>query len=155
MPPHKKKKKNNNNHQKTTTKNPTAIKKKGICQNQQYICTKVSICVQNCKTVPLKCHMYNCMYYMQRLKDLNALSIIVCTTCTGYGDLIRVKEHHYVEKQNKKPSSRNRNLTMLFFYFLTFTYPLTTKVLGAPQMTSQPVFSIFPCLHCPLGLGKL
>ncbi|WP_419631123.1 hypothetical protein, partial [Thiolapillus sp.] len=34
-------------------------------------------------------------------------------------------------------------------------YPLTTKVVGAPQMISQPVSSIFPVLHCPLGLGEL
>ena len=30
--------------------------------------------------------------------------------------------------------------------------PLTARVLGAPQMTLQPVFSIFPC---PLGLTEL
>ena len=34
-------------------------------------------------------------------------------------------------------------------------YPLTTRVVGAPQTISQPVSSIFPVLHCPLGLGEL
>ena len=35
-------------------------------------------------------------------------------------------------------------------------YPLTTKVVGAPQMISHPVSSIFsPVLRCPLGLGEL
>ena len=34
-------------------------------------------------------------------------------------------------------------------------YPVTAKVVEAPQMISQPVFSIFPVLHCPLGLGEL
>ena len=33
--------------------------------------------------------------------------------------------------------------------------PLTVRVVGAPQMISQPVFSIFPVLHCPLGLAEL
>ena len=33
--------------------------------------------------------------------------------------------------------------------------PLTARVVGAPQMILQPVFSIFPFLHCPLGLGEL
>ena len=32
--------------------------------------------------------------------------------------------------------------------------PLTTKVVGAPQIL-RPVFSIFPVLHCPLGLAEL
>ena len=34
-------------------------------------------------------------------------------------------------------------------------YPLTARVVGAPQMISQPVSSIFPVLYCPLGLGEL
>ena len=34
-------------------------------------------------------------------------------------------------------------------------YPLTARVVGAPQMISRPVSSIFPVLHCPLGLGEL
>ena len=34
-------------------------------------------------------------------------------------------------------------------------YSLTARVVGAPQMVSQPVSSIFPVLHCSLGLGEL
>ena len=35
-------------------------------------------------------------------------------------------------------------------------YPLTARVVGAPQMISQPVFSIFRCsLGCPLELAVL
>ena len=33
--------------------------------------------------------------------------------------------------------------------------PLTTRVVWAPQMISQPVSSIFPVLRCPLRLGEL
>ena len=33
--------------------------------------------------------------------------------------------------------------------------PLTTRVVGAPQMILQPVFSIFPVLHSPLTLAEL
>ena len=34
--------------------------------------------------------------------------------------------------------------------------PLTTRVVGAPQMVLQPVFSIFSySLQCPLGLAEL
>ena len=34
-------------------------------------------------------------------------------------------------------------------------YSLTVRVLWAPRMISKPVSSIFPVLHCPLGLCKL
>ena len=33
--------------------------------------------------------------------------------------------------------------------------PLTARVVGAPQMILQPVFSPSPVLHCPLGLAEL
>ena len=33
----------------------------------------------------------------------------------------------------------------------SFTYPLTAGVVGAPQMTVQPVFSIFLCFPLPSG----
>ena len=34
-------------------------------------------------------------------------------------------------------------------------YPLTARVVGAPQMISQPVFSIFPWSPLPLGPAEL
>ena len=49
----------------------------------------------------------------------------------------------------------NRGL-MFYRLYITYNlaYPLTVGVVGAPQMTSQPVSSIFYVLHCPLGLGE-
>ena len=43
---------------------------------------------------------------------------------------------------------------MLHFQFIIIIiiYPLTARVVWAPQMISQPVFSIFPC--CPLPSGN-
>ena len=47
------------------------------------------------------------------------------------------------------------------FYFLTgkksssLIYALTVRVVGAPQMISQPVSPIFSVSHCPLGPGEL
>ena len=41
------------------------------------------------------------------------------------------------------------------FILHTITYPLTATVVGAPQMTSQPVSPFSPVLHCPVGLGEL
>ena len=40
-------------------------------------------------------------------------------------------------------------------FFIIIINPLTARVVGAPQMILQPVFSIFPVLHCPLGLAEL
>ena len=34
-------------------------------------------------------------------------------------------------------------------FIVIIIYPLTTRVFGAPQMISQPVFSIFPCSPLP------
>ena len=34
---------------------------------------------------------------------------------------------------------------------ITTIYPLTARVVGAPQIISQPVFSIFPCSPLPSG----
>ena len=39
--------------------------------------------------------------------------------------------------------------------FIIIIYPLTARVVRALQMISQPVFSIFSVLHCPLGPAEL
>ena len=49
-------------------------------------------------------------------------------------------------------------LSFSFFFFfcvIIIIYPLTARVVGAPQIISQPVSSISPIPHCPLGLGEL
>ena len=41
-------------------------------------------------------------------------------------------------------------------FIIVIINPLTAKVVWAPQMILQPVFSISPCsLHCPLGLAEI
>ena len=40
-------------------------------------------------------------------------------------------------------------------YIIIIVNPLTAKVVGAAQMILQSVFSIFPVLHCRLGLAEL
>ena len=42
-------------------------------------------------------------------------------------------------------------LTSLLLLLLLIINPLTARVVGAPQMTLQPVFSIFPCSPLPSG----
>ena len=49
---------------------------------------------------------------------------------------------------------RKKGLLQSSFSF-HLIYPLIARVLWAPQMISQPVSSIFPVLHSPLGLGEL
>ena len=39
-------------------------------------------------------------------------------------------------------------------FFHSFIYPFTARVVGAPQMISQPVFPFSPVPQCPLGLGE-
>ena len=41
--------------------------------------------------------------------------------------------------------------TALIIIIIIIINPLTARVVGAPQMTSQPVFSV---LHCLLGFGE-
>ena len=54
---------------------------------------------------------------------------------------------------------RKNKLCRFVIIIIIFFHPLTARVVGAPQMISQPVSSIspwfFPVLHYPLGLGKL
>ena len=53
---------------------------------------------------------------------------------------------------------RHKTLTtsaIIIIIIIITTYPLTARVVGAPQMILQPVFSIFLVLHCPLGLAEL
>ena len=40
-------------------------------------------------------------------------------------------------------------------FLMNSIYPLSVRVVGALLMISQPVFSIFPVLHCTLGPAKL
>ena len=42
-----------------------------------------------------------------------------------------------------------------FIVIIIIIYPLTARVVGAPQMISQLVSSFFSVLHCPLRLGEL
>ena len=44
---------------------------------------------------------------------------------------------------------------MVYYTPIIIINPLTARVDGAPQMILQPGFSIFPVLHCPLGLAEL
>ena len=54
---------------------------------------------------------------------------------------VKCRTAHWLE--GKKLKSEN--------FIFTASYPLTARVVGAPQMTSQPVSSMFPC--SPLSSG--
>ena len=45
-------------------------------------------------------------------------------------------------------------LIIIIIIIIIIINPLTARVVGAPQMILQPVFSIFPVLHYPLGLTE-
>ena len=41
-----------------------------------------------------------------------------------------------------------------FLIIIIIVYPLTARVVGAPQMISQPISSIFPCSPLPFGTWR-
>ena len=45
-------------------------------------------------------------------------------------------------------------LLSVTFIIIIIIYPLTVRVVGAPQMISQPVSSIFPCFSLPSGTWR-
>ena len=55
---------------------------------------------------------------------------------------------HSINSPDNSPFSHS---VLVVFIIIIIIYPLTTKVVGAPQMISQPVFSIF--LSSPLPTG--
>ena len=63
----------------------------------------------------------------------------MATANRAFGRFLSCNEFNYFRHLSLSPS----------------TYPLTGGVVGAPQMTSQPVFSISSVLSCSLGLGEL
>ena len=52
------------------------------------------------------------------------------------------------EKKSRRRSKRN---TALGCIIIIIIYPLTARVVGAPHMILQQVFSIFPCSPLPSG----
>ena len=44
---------------------------------------------------------------------------------------------------------------LLVIIIIIIINPSTARVVGAPQMISQPVFSIFLVLRCPMGRAEL
>ena len=53
--------------------------------------------------------------------------------------------------QSHKIQNKSKDIIII----IIIIYPLIARVAWAPQMISQPVSSISPVLHCPLGLGKI
>ena len=68
-----------------------------------------------------------------------AHSIRFCHTCCWLCTWCHI---HKTQKQNGSAPSHG---------FIIIIYPLTARVIGAPQMISQPVFSVFPCSPLPSG----
>ena len=46
------------------------------------------------------------------------------------------------------------DLIIVYIVVITIIYPFTVRILGAPQMTSQPISSIFPCSPLPSGTWR-
>ena len=51
--------------------------------------------------------------------------------------------------------SQCKDFNIIIIIFITIIiYPVTTWVVGAPQMISQPISSIFPCSPLPSGISR-
>ena len=84
--------------------------------------------------------------------------------CSCYQELSSVKGINYLTGWRKKQQQTLHNLVLVnvcqcsdidINAIIIIIYPLTARVVGAPQMKSQPAFSIFPVIHCPLGPAEL
>ena len=58
------------------------------------------------------------------------------------------REKRFGEKDKREGEGRTE---WRRFIITIIIYPLTARVVGAPQMISQPVSSIFPCSPLPFG----
>ena len=93
--------------------------------------------------------------YLSSSSIRSNLSPSLCNTCyphhpSSSSYLPRIAASIFHTSHPYHPHLPHTSRTFTF----TFIYPLTAGVVGAPQMTSHPVSSCFPCSHCPLGLGE-
>ena len=58
------------------------------------------------------------------------------------------KKHHEASRRLQK---KQNSIFIIIIIIIIIICPLTAKVVGAPQMTSRPVSSIFPC--APMSSG--
>ena len=58
-------------------------------------------------------------------------------------------------KKHKSRSVRSIQKCVSIIIIIAIIYPLTAKVVGAQQMISQPVSSIFPCSPLPSGACRI
>ena len=79
---------------------------------------------------------WNCWIFNERT-DVN-----VCNCTRGCTDTVR-------ESALKADSGTESSSSIIIIN------PLTARVVGAPELMLQPVFSIFPCSPLPLGLAEL
>ena len=56
---------------------------------------------------------------------------------------------------DRAPQDSRLGAISVLIIIIIIINPLTARVVGAPQIILQPIFSIFPVLHCPLGLAEL
>ena len=65
-----------------------------------------------------------------------------------------VKRFDYSAVVKVRVTEKVQNCSECFIIIIIINL-LMARVIGAPQMILQAVFSIFPLLHCPLGLAEL
>ena len=71
------------------------------------------------------------------------------TKHTVYQQITPNREHKMVYQQ-VMPNRQHRTCIII----IIIIYPLTMRVIGAPQMISQPISSTFPCSPLPSGTWR-
>ena len=97
------------------------------------------------------------VYFSRKHPKVGTLSRAYCprhitgtraAVCHGH-DLISQRQGKVTKVENDNGYLDLRSVGML--HVIIIINPLTARVVGAPQMILQPVFSIFPCSPLPSG----
>ena len=86
-----------------------------------------------------------------------ARKVTISTSIATYRVKLVRKNNYFNQHSNQHGSIGEKNNFNRHHHHHPFIiiYPLTVRVVVAPQMISQPVFHIFSVLHCPLEPGEL
>ena len=83
------------------------------------------------------------------IQTTNSLCQTESTKHTVYQQITPNREHKMVYQQ-VMPNRQHRTCIII----IIIIYPLTMRVIGAPQMISQPISSTFPCSPLPSGTWR-
>ena len=94
-----------------------------------------------------------CWTYLKNMDNLSILSITGLFTAR-HGNIVACTCQTHIICPSLATPLPNMVIYSSLHLHPNFTYPVTARALGAPQMISQPVSSIFPCSPLPSGIWR-